>query len=147
MIRQPTELERRVAITQATLDAWKGRAFNWKKNSHCIRMAADHLRRMGYTPPLSKAGPFNSALGATRALKRMNIASVAEAVDLMGLPAIQPAAAWVGDIVELPGEAPFSALTIALGNGRVLGFHEDAEGAIVLQPIQYVRAWRVTPHV
>ena len=49
-----------------------------------------------------------------------------------------PAAAVVGDIVELPGEPPFGALSVAVGNGRVLGYHQDAEGAEILQPTAFL---------
>jgi len=44
----------------------------------------------------------------------------------------------------IPGEAPLDgALTIAVGNGRVLGFHEDVSVAEILQPVEFVTAWRV----
>lgn len=142
--REPTPLERRVAITQATLDAWKDRPFDWN-GSHCIRLAADHLRAMGYRPPLSRGGSFKTALAARAALRRAGVATLVEAVDLMKLPRIAPAAALPGDLVAMPGEAPFEALAVAVGNGRVLGFHQDAEGAIVQQPREYVAAWRVEP--
>jgi hypothetical protein len=140
----PTSLDRRVAATQQLLDAWKGRPFSWKAGSHCVAMVAEHLRRMGYTPPMAKAGVFASPLSAQRALKRVGVTTLSEAVDLMGLPRIAPAAALAGDIIELPGEAP-GALTVALGNGRVLGWHPDADGAVVLQPSEYISAWRVAP--
>lgn len=143
--RQPTPLERRAAATQQLLDDWTGRPFDWATQSHCLRLIVEHLRRMGYSPPLSKGGTFRTALGARSALKRAKVASLGEAVDLLKLPRIPPAAALIGDILELPGEAPFGALTVALGNGRVLGWHEEAEGAIVLQPLEYVAAWRVDP--
>ena len=145
MIYQPSPLERRVAAAQQLLDEWKGRPFSWKNGGHCARMVADHLRRMGYTPPLAKAGPIVSALSAKRALVRLKVATLADAIDLVGLPRIAPAAALVGDIIELPGEGELGCMTVALGNGRTLGFHQEATGAVVLQPVQYVSAWRVEP--
>ncbi|WP_174291000.1 DUF6950 family protein [Sphingomonas bacterium] len=141
---EPSPLDRRVAATQQLLDDWKGRPFDWKAKQHCVRMVAEHLRRMGYTPPLAKAGAYSSALGARRAMKRVGVDTLSEAVDLMSFPRIAPAAALVGDIVELPGEDP-GALAVALGNGRVLGWHPDADGAVVVQPLEYVAAWRVDP--
>lgn len=143
--RDPTPLEQRVAATQATLDDWKDRPFDWKANSHCVRMVTEHLRRMGYKPPLSKGGSFDTPLGAKRALARAKVKTLGEAVDLLRIERIPPAMAIVGDIIELPGEAPFGALTVALGNGRVLGWHEDAAGCAVLQPLAFVSAWRVDP--
>jgi hypothetical protein len=140
----PTALDRRVAATQQLLDAWKGRPFSWKTGSHCVAMVAEHLRRMGYEPPLAQAGSFASPASAQRALKRVGVTTLSEAVDLMGLPRIASASALAGDIIELPGEAP-GALGVALGNGRLLGWHPDAEGAVVVQPTAYIAAWRVDP--
>ncbi|WP_374649110.1 hypothetical protein [Rhizorhabdus sp.] len=145
MTRQPTPLEKRVVAAQLLLDEWRDRPFSWKKGVTCVRLTAAHLRRMGYVPPLAKAGRFASALGARRALERAGFASLSDALDSMGLERIAPASAIVGDIIELPGEAPFNALTVAMGNGRVLGFHQDMEGAAVLQPSDYIGAWRVEP--
>jgi len=142
---EPTPLERRVVATQKTLDDWKDRPFDWATGSTCLRLAVEHLRRMGYRPPLSRAGTFKTALGAKGALARAGVGNLGEAVDLLGLEHIAPAMAIVGDLVELPGEAPFGALTVALGNGRVLGFHQDAPGCCVLQPQEFVTAWRVNP--
>lgn len=143
--REPTPLERRVAAAQLLLDEFRDRPFSWKNQCHCVRICATHLRRMGYRPPLAKAGAYSSARGAVRALERSGYASLADALDALGLPRIPPASAVVGDIVELPGEAPFGAMTVAVGNGRVFGFHEDAAGATVMQPHLYVAAWRVEP--
>ncbi len=135
------EMMTRVAATQATVDRFKARPFRYGSND-CARMVAFHLKRLGLKVSLAKAGSYRSALGATRALKRLGHDSLAEAIDAMGLTRIAPAAAVVGDIVELPGEAPFGALTVAVGNGRVLGFHEDLVGADILQPREYLAAWR-----
>lgn len=143
--REPTPLERRVAATSELLESWRDRPFSWAKASTCGRLITDHLRRMGYKPPVARAGSYRSALAARRALARINCATVGDMLDGLGLQRIAPAAALVGDIVELPGEVPFGAMTVALGNGRVLGFHEDLPGAGVLQPQEYVAAWRVEP--
>jgi hypothetical protein len=44
----------------------------------------------------------------------------------------------------MPSADSFDALAIALGNGRVLGYHDDAPGgATVLQPVLFITAWRV----
>lgn len=143
--REKTPLERRADAAQLLLDEWRDRPFSWQDGVTCVRLCAAHLRRMGYRPPLAKAGRYKTALGARRALERAGFADLAAGLDAMGLPRIAPAAALIGDIVELPGEAPFNALTVVIGNGRVLGFHEDLEGAGVLQPSEYISAWRVEP--
>ncbi|UAK24178.1 DUF6950 family protein [Sphingomonas nostoxanthinifaciens] len=143
--RPPTPLEIRVAAAQQLLDAWKGRPFDWKAKSHCARMVAEHLRRMGYTPPLAKAGPFSTEMGALRALRRLGVHKLGDAVDLLGVPRIAPAAALPGDIVELTSASPLGCLTVALSNGRVLGFVDDHEGVAVLEPLQFEAAWRIDP--
>jgi hypothetical protein len=140
-----TPLERRAAAVQILLDEWKDRPFSWSERATCARMVAEHLRRMGYRPPLAKAGNYKTALGARRALERLGVASLGEALDAMKLERIAPAAALVGDVVEIPGEPPFGCLTIAAGNGRAIGFHEEAEGVAVMQPVEFIAAWRVEP--
>jgi cell wall-associated NlpC family hydrolase len=59
-----------------------------------------------------------------------------------GLPRIAPAAALPGDLVQMPGDDTIGAMTIYVGNGRVLGYHEAVEGAVVMQPVEMVAAWR-----
>lgn len=133
---------RRVAAAQATVDRFKGRPFRFGTND-CARMVAFHLRQAGRPVRLAKAGSYRSALGAARALRQLGHDSLAAALDAHDLTRIAPAAAVVGDIVELPGEPPFGALSVAVGNGRVLGYHEDTAGAEILQPTAFVAAWKL----
>jgi hypothetical protein len=138
------EMVRRVAITQATLDRFKGRPFAWG-SADCGQMVAYHLKAMGHRLLLSKWGRYRSAIGAAKAMKRAGFADLSAVLESLGLERIPAAAAIAGDVVRLPQEegAAFEALTIALGNGRVLGFYGD-EGATVLQPVMFETAWRVT---
>jgi hypothetical protein len=140
---------RRVAAAQATLDKWQGVAFEWGR-ADCVRLAAAHLRNMGHKVSLSKGGAYGSVLSARRALKRAGFDSVADAVDGQGFARIPPASALVGDLLMLPGSDDgdteiegMGALAVALGNGRVLMWHPDADGATVCQPVEYQAAWRV----
>ncbi|MFV1919132.1 hypothetical protein VPH46_06835 [Sphingomonas sp. MJ1 (PH-R8)] len=138
-----SELLRRQHAAQAAVDRFKGQPLAYGKND-CARLAAFVLRKMGHRPQLAKAGSYSTALGATRALQRSGFEDLAAAIDAMGLPRIAPAAAWVADLVLLPAEGPFGgALSVAVGNGRVLGYHEDVDGADILQPVQYLAAWRL----
>jgi hypothetical protein len=138
-----TELLRRQHAAQATVDRFKGQPLIYGKND-CVRLAAFLLRKMGHRPQLAKAGSYKTALGAARALQRAGFEDLAAAVDALGFPRVAPAAAWVADLVLLPAEGPFGgALSVAVGNGRVLGYHEDVDGADILQPVQYLAAWRV----
>ena len=138
------EMVRRVDGAQATLDRFKDETFQFGKND-CARMAAYHLRKLGYRPGLAKAGSYRTALSARAALKRAGYDSLADALDGLGLERIAPAAAVVGDIVEMEAGDAFGALAVAVGNGRVLGYHEDEPGAVVVQPLSIVVAWRVVP--
>jgi hypothetical protein len=138
-----TVLLRRQQAAQAAIDRFKDQPLVYGKND-CVRLAAFVLRKMGHRPQLAKAGSYRTALGAARALQRAGFEDLAAAVDALGLPRIAPAAAWVADLVLLPAGAPFGgALSVAVGNGRVLGYHEDLGGAEILQPVQYVAAWRI----
>lgn len=137
------EMIRRQQAAQAAVDRFKGQPWQLGKND-CVRMAAFVLRKMGHRPQLGKAGSYTTGAGAMRALKRAGHNSLGEALDSLGLERIAPAAARVADIVMIPGEAPLDgALTIAVGNGRVLGFHEASSVAEILQPVEFVTAWRV----
>jgi hypothetical protein len=135
-------LKVRQAAAQATFDRFDGAAFRWSSND-CARLAAFVVRRLGHRPKMPKAGTYSSALGARRALKAAGFDSLEAALDAMGFERIPPASALPGDIVAIPGVGDWSALTVALGNGRVLGFMDGRAGA--MQPKLYVCAWRVPP--
>lgn len=137
------EMIRRQQAAQAAVDRFKGQPWELGKND-CVRLAAFVLRKMGHRPQLGKAGSYKTGAGAMRALKRAGYDTLADALDRLGLERVAPAAALVADIVMIPGEGPIDgALTIAVGNGRVLGFHEDAGAAEILQPVAFITAWRV----
>lgn len=139
-----TEIERRVAAAQATLEAFRGKPFRWGR-CDCSRIAAAHLRRMGHQVRLPAAGSYGSARGALKALRERGHETLAEALDAMGLERIAPAAALVGDLVTGAADEALGALGVMLGNGRMLGFHEHAAGAAVLQKVALSAAWRVPP--
>lgn len=138
------EMIRRVAAAQATLDQFKVRRLRLGLND-CVRMTAAHLRRFGYTVKLPATGAYRSRAKAEQLLADRGYADLGDALDALGLERIAPAAARVGDIVQLPAVDALGALTIALGNGRVAGYHADVPkgGAVVMQPREYVAAWRV----
>jgi len=140
---------RRAERTQATLDTWQGRP--WRLGSaDCVRMAADHLRRMGHRVKLPPAGSYRTIRSAVLALDKAGHATVPAALDAMGFERIIPASALAGDIVQMEQDEEqddrLATLVITLGNGRVLGWHPDAPGATILQPISHMlSAWRVEP--
>lgn len=133
----------KVAAAQATLDQFRGKAFQFGRRD-CVRMAAAHLRRLGYRIKLPPVDSYRSERSALKALRARGFADLAAAVEAHGLQPIPPAAAVAGDLLLIPGEGGFGgALQIALGNGRAAGYHQDAKGVEVLQPVEYVAAWRV----
>lgn len=132
---RPPILRRRDAA-QATLDAYTGRPFKLGYVD-CVRVAAHHLRLLGHTVRLPPQGSYRTILGARRALAKRGYASNAEAVDATGLVRKAPAAMIVGDLAMMQDSHGLGGLVIALGNGRLLGFHEDLlpKGVLVLQPL------------
>lgn len=137
---------RRTNAAQATLDRFRDQPFQFGKND-CVRMVAFHLRRLGYRPQLAKAGTYRTALSARRALVKYGYDTLADALDGLRLERIPPAAAIVGDIGMCAADTDLGAIVIYVGNGRIFGYSEDAEGAVVMQPIEVEAAWRVIPHV
>lgn len=140
------EMIRRCDAAHAAVVRFDGRPLVWGRED-CARLAAFVMRRLGHKPSLAKAGSYSSATGALRALRRLGYETLADAVDAQGLLRIPPAMARPADIIGLtPEEAgPWCALTVALGNGRVLGFQGGQ--ARILQPNQPALssaiAWRL----
>jgi hypothetical protein len=128
---------------QACVDRFGGKPFALGRHD-CVRLAAHLVRARGVKTRMLKGLTYRSLPGAVKALKRTGFADLAEGVDALGLPRIAPARAVAGDLVAMPGEDgdPFGCvLTVALGNGRVLGFIEGVCQA--LEPRAFVTAWRV----
>ena len=142
MIGDGPEMIRRVAAAQATLDAFKDKPLKLGERD-CVQMVAFHLRRLGHRVKLPPKGSYRTRKTAVCLLAERGHADLAAAVDALGLEVIAPAAALVGDILQLPAVDELGALTIAMGNGRVVGYHEHAAGAVVMQPRETIRAWRV----
>lgn len=132
-------LVKRMKATQRTVDKFQGRVFkDWQRD--CIRLIATHARHMGRPIKVPKYEDRKSALAA---LKSLGFKNLAEAMDAH-FTRIEPSAVLLGDIVEMPGGNGFSALTVAVGNGRVIGFHEDVPFADILQPLMISGAWRIS---
>ncbi|WP_292085310.1 MULTISPECIES: DUF6950 family protein [unclassified Brevundimonas] len=131
---------RRVAAVEATIKRFEGKPLAYGRDD-CARMAAFCLRKLGVKASLLKAGAYRSALGARRALMTLGYSNLEDAVDGLGLPRIAPATALPGDILALQGEDGV-ALCVAIGNGRALGFWASSGVCTVIQPLEYVAAWR-----
>lgn len=137
-------MTRRRDAAQATRDRFFGKPLRYSIDD-CIRMGAYHVRKLGHRVRLPASGSYRTATGALRKMKALGYDDLAAAVDAHGFARIAPAAAAVGDLVMMPGDAGLHSLAVCMGNGRVLGWHEDAAGAAILQPVEFVAAWRVEP--
>lgn len=131
-------------MTQATLDQWRGKMFRLG-HADCVRLTASHLRRMGHAVRLPAKGRYGSLRSAMKELSARGFADVLTAMDAHGFARIAPAAALPGDVVAVPSDQPTGCLMVQLSNGRALGFLEEVASAEVLQPVDYVAAWRVPP--
>jgi hypothetical protein len=133
----------RAKAAQATLDRYKDLPFSFEQNRDCAKMTLFHLKKMGRpVVKLSAVGSYKSANGARAALRRMGVSDLAELAD-KHFPRIAPAEALVGDLIELEGNGPLGTLSIYVGNGMVLTYHEDAVGAVVARLAEAKAAWRV----
>ena len=134
---------RRAAAAQACIDRFNGKPYEAGKRD-CIKLAGHSMHRLGRRVGLTKGLRYSSEAGGLRAMRKLGFKDLAEAVDAAGLERIAPAAALPGDIIALAaeGESAFGcALTVAVGNGRVLGFQNGV--GVVMQPLAYLAAWRV----
>lgn len=125
------ELVMRQRATQLTVDKFMGSELSWEQGKTCIHMMHAHLLHMGHAKP--PAMPcVRSPAAAKRALKKRGCDSVEELLDtiLVRLPA--PAFARLGDIATAEGEHGLAAILINTGRNTWLGWHEDAERAVMV---------------
>lgn len=127
---------------QACIDRFAGKARREGSND-CARLTCHALHHAGVAVPFLKGQKWTSEASGLRLLRKLGFADLIAAVDAVGLERIAPARAVAGDIVALPCEDPRwgCALTVAVGNGRVIGFQQGV--AQVVQPTAFVTAWRV----
>jgi hypothetical protein len=128
----------RVLATQKTVDTFKGRKFT-NGTTDCVQLVLAHARHMGRKIEIPRYGSTKTAAGA---LRQMGYGTLSQGLD-RHFRRIERHQAMVGDIVEMPGENGFSSLSVAVGNGRVLGFHESIPHCDVLQPVLVSGAWRI----
>jgi hypothetical protein len=141
---------RRVAIAQAALGKFQGVPFKWG-DADCARLAVFVAKAAGHKVTLSRFGDYASERTARRALDKQGFKSMVEAIDSFGLlKRIAPLGALPGDLIAFPGsEKGWDGITVALGNGRVLGFTEVAErGACSIIQARLslaITAWSILP--
>lgn len=128
----------RVAATQKTVNAFKGKTFEDGK-ADCIQLVLIHARHMGRK---IKVPRYGDAKSAAETLRKLGFRTLAQAMDTH-FGRIDPHRVLAGDIVETLGSNGFSALMIAVGNGRTIGFHESIPHCDILQPLIVTGAWRI----
>ncbi|MAN12108.1 MAG: hypothetical protein CMN63_06805 [Sphingobium sp.] len=136
------DLAARRDATRRTVERFAGHPFAWGQYD-CGKMVIAHLRLMGRRPVLGPGGSWKSAVGLARFLRRHGGSGAACLDEWMPHSRIIPAQAIIGDVVEMPGDSVGGTFGVCVGNGRVLAYHEDAEAAAIIQPGQYLAAWRV----
>lgn len=133
------ELERRRIATQKTLDAWRGRTFDWATGSTCAHLAHDHLTNLGHDLPPMPA--FTTSTGAIRALKERGWSTVEEMLDSL-LEPIAPARMLVGDIGIIPGQDGLESIVISTGF-KMMAWHQDGRFVLSCDGIEALQgAWR-----
>src|SRR3546814_3515299 len=58
------------------------------------------------------------------------------------LPRIAPAAALLGDIIEIEGDGPLGSMGVYVGNGRIFCYHELHDVPVIFQPVAPIAALR-----
>lgn len=134
----------RVAAAQACIDRFSGKSYEPGKRD-CIKLGNHALHKLGRRVSLTKGLRYTTEAGGVKAMRKLGFGSLLEAVDAaLGAEArIPPAMALPGDIIALATDedSPFGcALTVAVGNGRVIGFQNGV--GLVMQPKSYLAAWR-----
>lgn len=135
------EMERRRAATQATLDRYRGKAFDWSTGITCVHLAWCQLRKMGHRPP--GLPRVRSALAARRALQARGWSSVADLLDSV-LPRIAPARMLLGDLAVTPSEEGMGSVMVCVGPRMLMGWREDLPELVMLDvsPAELAGAWR-----
>lgn len=136
-------LERRRRATQATLDRFRGKTFDWRTGVTCVHLARFHLIKSGRRPP--QLPRIRSELAARRALKQRGWTNVAEMLDGIGLERIAPAAMLLGDLAVAGSDDGIGAIFVCAGPHKLLGWREDAPELVRLDVTldQLDGAWRV----
>ena len=136
----------RQRAAQSVIDRFSGRAFAWGKVD-CASLAAHNLHNLGIACRFMKGAKYRTERGAVDHLASLGFTSLIAAVDGLGLTRIPPAMAVMGDLIGLPGEGEFwdVALTVAVGNGRVIGIQGGFCSPLQPDLSQAVTAWRCEP--
>jgi hypothetical protein len=132
----------RMEATQKTVDMFRCKDFAPGKFD-CVQMWLAQRRHAGLKK--IRIPPYGDWESAAKSMRAMGVSSLSEGLDKYH-PRIDPHNVLMGDFIEGPGSNGFSALMLVVGNGRVLGFHEDISFAEILQPLMISAAWTLEPY-
>jgi len=135
---------RRLRAVEAAQAQFAGQRFRLGKVD-CAALGAALLAPFGWSLPA--LGGYSTELGAKRKLMRLGVHDMAALIDVVGLERIAPASALLGDLMFMPGEGKHAigALTVAMGNGAMLGWHGDHEALVSMRAEAVTAAWSVVP--
>ncbi|HEY0116293.1 MAG TPA: hypothetical protein VGB54_11265 [Allosphingosinicella sp.] len=137
--RKAPELIRRQRALAYLIAKYKGRACDFV-GADCIRMSRTHLIKMGRTAPALPR--YRSLAGALRALKDAGFENLTELFDSL-LERIPAAAMLPGDLAVMTDGEGIGAAVVNIGNGKVLGWHQDAPEIVIIVAHRIDAAWRV----
>ena len=133
-------LNERAEATQKVVLKFRDKPFDWRTTATCIHLARAQAAALGHSLPV--VPHFRSALGARKALKAAGADSLPELLDRF-FPRIPAAAAIVGDLVTIQGEADFDSITVHSGGQKILGWHRGVSGMVPIEASEFTGAWRL----
>lgn len=133
---------RRARAAQGCIDRFAGKAYDPRAHRDCAYMIRHALHLLGRRVGQGKLPHYETDAGGIRALRKMGHKNLIEAVDALGLPRIPAASALTADIVALPSDHPMGALALAVGNGRLLAYLDGEQGAVIIEPHDFICGWR-----
>jgi hypothetical protein len=121
------DLLRRQLATQATLNKFRGKVFDFKAERHCSELLKFHLKKMGHRlPPWATVKSVGAAL---RELKARDCDNMGELCGKwLKLEAIAPAQMLMGDVAYLPGDEDewrIGSIAVCAGPQKLLGWNGD----------------------
>lgn len=115
----------------------------------CPRLVLHDLHQLRVPVPFATKLKWKDEADGLRVLKSLGFKNLIEAMDGLGLPRIAPARALQGDVIALPTDHKVGALSVAVGNGRVIGFIDGSPDAEIFNQTEFLTddrgpcAWRV----
>lgn len=138
----------RQRAVEACIERFNGKPMKWGRID-CGRIVSHNLRHLGIATSLVKGLAYSSEHGALKALRSLGVTGLGGAMDQFdNVFRIPPAMATMGDVIGMKcdGEVWDMALTVAVGNGRLLAVSSDQFVRIIQPDLSMaLAAWRCNP--